>query len=169
MSGKGSALRYLVLGDGNFSFSLSLARRRQEEEGGGRLVATSFESRERVLTRPGAEESMRALNHARGAEILHEVDATRLETCRELHKRGPSFDTIIFNFPHSGGKSRIERNRKLLQEFFVSLSNSDLLSRQQEKRGEVHVTLCRGQGGTGLDSSQRSYNDSWKVRNSNTH
>lgn len=90
-----------------------------------------------------------------GICVLFDVDATKLEDCPSLKSR--LFDMIIFNFPHAGGKMRIERNRDLLKGFFVSSE------RMMKKNGQVLVTLCNGQGGTPVDEPRRRWDDSWKI------
>ena len=40
-----------------------------------------------------------------------------------------------------------------------SISCADVLA----KEGEVHVALCRGQGGTRADKPQREWHNSWQV------
>lgn len=52
---------------------------------------------------------------------------------------------------------RIEKNRKLLRDFFFSAGHV------LEVGGCVMVTLCGGQGGVTLDPTARRYDDSWKV------
>lgn len=161
---------YLVLGDGNFSFSLSLCKQLLLEQSvsgaataGARsedkVIATSFESLERVLQRPLAEEALRELSRRPGVRVLHSVDATRLEQCEEIMSLGLIFHVIIFNFPHTGGKGRIEQNRALLRDFFISVSKSSLLSNE----GEIRLSLCRGQGGTLQDHPVRGHHNSWKL------
>ena len=48
---------------------------------------------------------------------MFEVDVTNLPDCLLTEK----FDKVIFNFPHTGGKSRINENRALLANLFQSV------------------------------------------------
>ncbi|XP_076867166.1 ferredoxin-fold anticodon-binding domain-containing protein 1 isoform X2 [Brachyhypopomus gauderio] len=101
---------------------------------------------------------MMRLNHhdsATGATVLFEVDCTRLKEHEDIQKR--LYDCVIFNFPHCGRKSGVKKNRALLAKFF--LSSSEVL----HVNGEVHVTLCNGQGGTPRDNPMREWHNSWQV------
>lgn len=90
-----------------------------------------------------------------GTEIRFGVDCTQLANAFEPHNR--KFDRIYFNFPHCGRKAGVAKNRELLAKFFQSCA--DVLAGE----GEVHVALCRGQGGTPADKPQREWHNSWQV------
>jgi hypothetical protein len=89
------------------------------------------------------------------------VDATKLDEHTILSKE--NFDIVVFNFPHVGGKMRIERNRELLRNFFMSVETV------LQKDGEVFLSLCNGQGGTPADNNKRLWNDSWQVTEMAAH
>ena len=124
-----------------------------------KVVATSFEPLLTVQSRQLAEDNIERLHLFTDVHVVHEIDGTKLGNCQSLRELSSFYDKVIFNFPHTGGKSKIQCNRELLKEFFVSLVSSKLLS----ETGVVQLTLCRGQGGTPGDDSQRGYENSWKV------
>lgn len=90
-----------------------------------------------------------------GICVLFDVDATKLEEYPLLKSK--LFDKIIFNFPHVGGKMKIEKNRDLVKNFFVSSA------KMVKENGQILVTLCKGQGGTPMDNPKRRWDDSWKI------
>lgn len=140
----------LIVGDGNFSFSLSFRRARKD----CLLVATSLETREEVRKHESGERNLGKLEDL-GVPVYHEIDATKLELYNQL--KHTKYDCIIFNFPHTGGKSNIRKNRDLVQSFLHS--SFKIL----DPLGEVWITLCQGQGGTPVDCGRRGYNNSWKI------
>ncbi|TMW56687.1 hypothetical protein Poli38472_006697 [Pythium oligandrum] len=129
--------RILTVGDGNFSFSLALARAFQKTEG-VTLVVTSHESRESVIeTYPDGERILTELAAMQHVEVQHGVDAT---SSSQMHAFG-QFDRILWNFPcvrvpqgKDGQNEEMELNKKLLSDFFGHIS------KMLTSTGEVHVT-----------------------------
>ena len=145
--------KVLVIGDGDFSFSLALARL-----GCSPLYATSYESEEALCARyKNAARNIQELLSV-GCIVLHNVDATCLHKCShaQLQDNRRTFARIVFNFPHVGGKSDINRNRKLLGNFF-RCTRAFLAP-----DGEVHVSLASGQGGTSFDQP-RIKGNTWQI------
>lgn len=126
---------WLVVGDGDLSFSANLAENLQPD--GTKLVASVLEDKlthNQVYKRSvWHEDAIKAC----GNEVMFGVDATQLE---KYFEKG-QFDRVIFNFPHWRGKSNNRYNRELLDNFLQSASH--VLANQ----GEIHMALCEGQGG----------------------
>ncbi|KAJ3589195.1 hypothetical protein NHX12_010042 [Muraenolepis orangiensis] len=139
----------LLVGEGNFSFSAALCQLSQETK----LTATCLQ-RQEDIKHEGAATNIQIIRDSGGA-VLFGVDCTKLEECASL--RGLVFHRVIFNFPHCGRKSGVKKNRELLKNFFHSCVQ--VLA----EHGEVHVTLCNGQGGTPADKPMREWQNSWQV------
>jgi len=112
-----------------------------------------LEPRDKLLSDPFTEENIKQLIR-QSVTVLYSIDATNLQYVVELQDK--SFDFIIFNFPHYGGKSNLKHNRQLLKDFFTSAVNFIA------PKGRILVSLCRGQGGTSADIPKR-YDDTWKI------
>jgi 25S rRNA (uracil2634-N3)-methyltransferase len=152
--------RVLTVGDGDFSFSLALAR----AFGGERIVATSYESRaslERIYG-PSCMETLRELE-ATGARVAHGVNAADLASTlprsasdgENTHdgKNAYAFDRVVWNFPCvarnadgsaqeaalNGSDARsaeeLEANRILVEKFCQGAAR--LVASDD---GEVHIT-----------------------------
>lgn len=143
----------LLLGEGNFSFSVALSKFNLNIK----ITATCFES---SVNEETARKNIEYLTE-NGIRVLLNVDATKLAEHQALQLE--AFDKVIFNFPHVGGKMRIEKNRELLKQFFMAVGKS------LKDNGQVLMTLCKGQGGTLVDSSERRWDDSWKVTEMAAH
>ena len=143
----------LLVGEGNFSFSVALSQLNLKIN----ITATCYESN---VSQDIGKKNIEYLI-SNGVRVLFGVDATNLKRHPILNSE--LFDKIVFNFPHVGGKMRIERNRELLKNFFVSAAGS------LRNNGRVLVNLCNGQGGTSFDSPPRRWDDSWKVTEMAAH
>ncbi|XP_003129899.1 ferredoxin-fold anticodon-binding domain-containing protein 1 [Sus scrofa] len=143
--------RLLLVGEGNFSFAVAL---NQTLDPRTSLTATCLQRPADLAQDPVAQENLQRLRE-RGAEIRFGVDCTQLVDAFELQDR--EFDRIYFNFPHCGRKAGVAKNRELLAKFFQSCA--DVLAEE----GEVHVALCKGQGGTPADKPMREWHNSWQV------
>uniref|UniRef100_H3BHK4 phenylalanine--tRNA ligase n=1 Tax=Latimeria chalumnae TaxID=7897 RepID=H3BHK4_LATCH len=105
----------LLVGEGNFSFSVSLC---DQVDSPTRIIATCYESEERILKDGSAVNNIQRLREkVQGAEVYFEVDCTRLRPWARLGSK--PFDCIIFNFPHCGRKAGVKKNRDLLAKFFI--------------------------------------------------
>ncbi|XP_010942696.1 heavy metal-associated isoprenylated plant protein 41 [Elaeis guineensis] len=129
----------LLVGEGDFSFSFSLAN---AFGSASNIVATSLDSHDVVVVKYAKAKTHLESLEKMGATILHGVDATKmkLHTDLKMHK----FDRIVFNFPHAGFKGREEQmklinlHRKLVQGFFKNASH------MLRPYGEVHVSHKTG-------------------------
>lgn len=147
-----SSRTILLVGEGNFSFSASLCQSLSGSDSS--VIATCLQQKDEALRHEGAVTNIQTIREA-GGTVLFDIDCTKLSECTSL--KGNLFDLVIFNFPHCGRKSGVKKNRELLKNFFVSCVQ--VLSED----GEVHVSLCNGQGGTPADQPKREWHNSWQV------
>nr|GMC53664.1 heavy metal-associated isoprenylated plant protein 41-like [Ipomoea batatas] len=125
----------LVVGDGDFSFSLCLAN---SFGSAFNILASSLDSYDMVTKKyKNAKSNLEKLRQL-GATILHKVDAIKMKLHTDLRMR--KFDRIIFNFPHAGfhGKEDnvrlIQMHRTLIHGFFRNASG------MLRAYGEIHVS-----------------------------
>ncbi|GLE05247.1 hypothetical protein PINS_up014247 [Pythium insidiosum] len=134
--------RILTVGDGNFSFSLALARALQtdgDKDDPVELVVTSHESRESVVeTYPDGERILSELASMSHVTVHHGIDATDAAQMCALGV----FDRVLWNFPcvrvprgQDGQNEEMELNKALLSAFFGHVA-----AMLTPGRGQVHVT-----------------------------
>lgn len=129
----------LLVGEGDFSFSLSLANAFGSAEN---MVATSLNSREKLQQfYNSAHETLSKLERL-GALVLHGVDVTTMEEHHIIRKM--KFHRIVYNFPHAGFRGQechstvINQHRHLLKMFFKNAKT------MVSEIGEIHVTHKEG-------------------------
>jgi hypothetical protein len=103
----------LLVGEGNFSFCLSLVTKITNPE---KIIATTIEKDHQI-----SEETEINIKYLKklGTKIYFEVDATSLNDFFKENK----FDHIIFQFPHSGTRESVEDHNSnfiLLRDFLIS-------------------------------------------------
>jgi 25S rRNA (uracil2634-N3)-methyltransferase len=153
----------LIVGDGNFSFSLSLARlmKQQDEFWPCKIYATSFDEedvgRQKYGDLPSHIESLKKL----GVHVAFAVDATKLSATLPKQWKGLLFSKIIFNHPHVGAGIKdqdrnVRTNQQLLVDFFKSASGHLVLPTTENLvldleddaipvvQGQIIVTLKQG-------------------------
>ncbi|WCJ32556.1 hypothetical protein M5689_013974 [Euphorbia peplus] len=125
----------LLVGEGDFSFSTTMARHFRSAYN---IVATSLDSYDTLVRKYKKAKVNLEILSMYGACTLHGVDATKMRLHMDLMMQ--RFDRIIFNFPHAGFRGRekddhvIRRHKKLVLGFFKNASG--LL----RANGEIHVT-----------------------------
>ncbi|RIB04118.1 hypothetical protein C2G38_1988860 [Gigaspora rosea] len=137
----------LLVGEGNFSFARTLAESILYT--GHNIIATSYDTKEILIKKYDDAQSNINIFIECGGQVLYQVDATKLENCKELKNK--RFDKIVFNFPHTGlGIKDQDRNilaNQLLIHSFLKSSLNFLTSRKiysDNKDGEIHITMKTG-------------------------
>jgi 25S rRNA (uracil2634-N3)-methyltransferase len=138
-------MRVLTVGDGDFSFSLAVARLLSSGDSNKdkvNLVASSYESKE-TLSRVYPTFVQTALElDALGATVCYEVDATRLKETlpATVTTAATIFHRIVWNFPctaitegQDGQNDAMEMNKQLVRDF---VKNARMLL---EEDGEIHM------------------------------
>jgi hypothetical protein len=154
---------WLVVGDGDLSFSAGLARELASTRGTDgkaasgstsmRLIASVLENQDthrKVYNNSNRHTGAILSCHANN-RVSFGVDATQLST----HFPQEQFERIIFNFPHWRGKANNRYNRQLLDQFLQSA-----VTVLKKNDGEIHIALCQGQGGveaTTIEEWRRSW------------
>lgn len=129
----------LLVGEGDFSFSLSLA---MSFGSASNIVASSLDSYDALIKKYKRAKSNLGLLHYFGAQLLHGIDSINMKFHMNLRMR--KFDRIVYNFPHAGflGKEDnplvIMMHKNLVRGFFMNASGMLF------PNGEVHVSHKTG-------------------------
>jgi DNA-directed RNA polymerase subunit RPC12/RpoP len=143
---KDEAIIYLILGDGDFSFSLDLGtflRDNSSTSGGSsQLIATGFDSLDDLQSKyrntPFVLKQLERLEHVR---IHHCINAVNHPTMHrsETTIQIPPANIVIFNHPHLGTESAV-LHAQFLCHLFFTVSHSWMRT-----NGKFHLTLAKGQ------------------------
>lgn len=139
--------RMLLVGDGDFSFSCSLA---VTFGCASKMVATSLDSKDFLKKHYAKAPWNIGELKKRGCLVLHGIDATAIATHHLLEHM--TFDRIIFNFPHAGFFEGLPRwfslglHRRLVGLF---LKNAKEMI---DKDGEIHIS-----------HKTNGYHNEWKL------
>jgi hypothetical protein len=121
----------LVVGDANLTFSILLAQHRRDLGHTGKTIATTFEKlptlRERYKEIDTTIKTLEDLD----ADVLHDVDCTRISVDKRFEAMLGKFGAVYYNFPHAGVVNRFFdghpfvrwRHENLMHLFFRALRN----------------------------------------------
>ncbi|KAG7588547.1 Heavy metal-associated domain HMA [Arabidopsis suecica] len=131
--------KILLVGEGDFSFSLSLARAFGSATN---LTATSLDTLEEIqLKYKNGKANVEELK-TRGCTVVHGINVHSMAKDRKLGQRSELYDRIIFNFPHSGFGFGCEN-----QSYYIMLHQAVVRGFMKNAKkivkdvgGEIHVT-----------------------------
>uniref|UniRef100_A0AAV1UBT5 C2H2-type domain-containing protein n=1 Tax=Peronospora matthiolae TaxID=2874970 RepID=A0AAV1UBT5_9STRA len=140
--------RILVVGDGNFSYSLSLIKQhhsRVTDDQPIHLTATSYDSYEELIAKYPESKRICAQLRELDVTVLHRVDATNLRESLVAAgaKQKLRFHSVIFNHPHCG-EENVRRHQSLLSHFYASALNV-LEEKDEDDASGIQLTLAEGQ------------------------
>ncbi|XP_074303453.1 uncharacterized protein At4g26485-like [Silene latifolia] len=128
-----SIQKILLVGEGDFSFSTSLA---VAFESASNMIATSLNSLEFLTKHYRKFRTNKKKLESRGCTVIHGVDATKMIQHPLLGNL--RFDCIIYNFPHTGnfGKTdaNMRKNQNLVRGFIRNAKE------MMKEDGEIHIT-----------------------------
>jgi Domain of unknown function (DUF2431) len=135
----------LVVGEGDFSFCVSLARM-NKIRGCSRITATSLDPLEEVSRKyRRGQRNMQLLKAEDRVDVYNRVDAANIGQIFDAAQ----FDSIVWNFPYPETNKKVaspEDCAPLIRDFLMS--SLDCLS----KEGRIYLTLALGQGGTSYEA-----------------
>ncbi|XP_057725595.1 uncharacterized protein At4g26485-like [Arachis stenosperma] len=130
-----SCHQILLVGEGDFSFALSLAT---AFGSASNIVATSLDSKESLVRNYSrASKNLDELKNL-GCTLVHEVDGHIMNHHPLLKNK--LFDRIVFNFPHAGFHGREHEWLQIMLHQEVVSGFLKSARKMLKEDGEVHVT-----------------------------
>jgi 25S rRNA (uracil2634-N3)-methyltransferase len=171
----------LLIGEGNFSFARALVRR--FEGLATRVIATSYDTREEVISKYPEYPTVQEELEAAGVSVVHGVNCTALESNTNLRVAIETmqaacgvktdtldtgiavFDKIVFNFPHTacGIRDTLENNKihqKFMSAFFHSATQLLRPTSIQYKKHSDEIDTSGGDSSSSSSSNSSSSNSS---------
>lgn len=107
--------KILIIGDGDFSFALSLS----VHMGGNNVTATCYDDAIDLKSKYGTLvfENIKQIEIA-GGKVFMGVDGTKLEENNEWMEEN-KYDRIVFNFPHAGGATEEDISKNQVTFFSI--------------------------------------------------
>ncbi|KAG8922305.1 hypothetical protein FRC01_014205 [Tulasnella sp. 417] len=118
--------RILLIGEGNFSFTLSLVKTHNIPS--YNILATTLDSEADCYVKyPNDASEIVSELRSLGVRVAFGVDATRLERSKEVMQAEGGWNKVVFNFPHAGAgitdqDRNIVTNQRLILGFFRSVA-----------------------------------------------
>ncbi|KAK9673758.1 hypothetical protein RND81_12G187300 [Saponaria officinalis] len=128
-----SKQKILLVGEGNFSFSASLA---VAFGCASNMIATSLNSQEYLEKNYRRFLRNKMALEVRGCMVIHGVDATNMINHDLLGSL--RFDRIIFNFPHSGSFGGTDHDMRKNRELIIGFLRC--AKKMVNREGEIHIT-----------------------------
>lgn len=139
-------VRVLLLGEGNFTFTLDLAELLSKSFSLQNIVTTSFDSRSELSEKyPTIEKTLRGLKNYYQTHAFHGIDATKCLKSQLLSSACTTevFDHIIFNFPHLGYED-CKAHSSLLGHILYR-AHEILSDNESPSRASFYLTLAESQ------------------------
>ncbi|KAG8990426.1 hypothetical protein FRB90_001760 [Tulasnella sp. 427] len=118
--------RIFLVGEGNFSFTLSLVKIHKISS--YNILSTTLDSEAECYEKyPDDASTIVAELRSLGVWVVFGVDATKLEKCKEVMQAKGGWNKVVFNFPHAGAgitdqDRNILTNQRLLLGFLRSVA-----------------------------------------------